>query len=220
MKTLYIIRHGQTEWNVARRMQGRLDSALTPLGQQQAIQHGQTLKALGGVEHLYVSPAGRTQETAYLLNSFLGSAMTFDEALLERDCGVWSGMTEDEIAERFPREWETRNEDPVAFRPPGGETISDLIGRVEGFLDDLFGAPEATIGLVTHGVMSRAILTRLLSLSKQMTGLVRHPNDLFYRLEFEPTELRAAYFLGGDGPHQGLLTEAPERADAGQQQPE
>ena len=217
MKTLYIIRHGQTEWNVARRMQGRLDSALTEVGQQQAIQHGQTLKGLGGVDHLYVSPAGRTQETAYLLNSFLGAAMTFDDVLVERDCGHWSGMTEMEIAERFPREWESRLHDPVGFRPPGGETIGDLVSRVEAFLDDLFGAPEETIGLVTHGVMSRAILSRLLSLSDKMTGLVRHPNELFYRLEFEPTELRSTYFLNGDGPHPGLLTEEPDAGGVGQQ---
>lgn len=207
MKTLYIIRHGQTEWNAARRMQGRLDSALTDTGQQQAIQHGQLLKSLGGVEHLYVSPAGRAQETAYLLNSFLGAAMTFDEVLLERDCGHWSGLTEMEIQERFPQEWEARAADPFDFRPPGGENVGDLVERVSGFLDNLFGVDYETVGIVTHGIMSRAILSRLLSLSKRMASRVRHPNDLLYLLEFDPTDIRPSYFRSGEGPRPGLLTD-------------
>ncbi|MEM9741992.1 MAG: histidine phosphatase family protein [Pseudomonadota bacterium] len=206
MKTLYVVRHGQTEWNVARRMQGRLDSALTEAGQQHAIRNGELIKAQGGVDHLFVSPAGRTQETAYLLNSFLGAAMTFDESLLERDCGHWSGLTEMEIEERFPTEWQARIDDPFDYRPPGGESVADLVERVEPFLDSLFGAPHERIAIVTHGIMSRAILSKLLSLSKKMANSVRHPNDLVYRLEFHPTEILPSYFRAGEGPVRGLFT--------------
>lgn len=206
MKKLYLIRHGQTEWNVEQRMQGRLDSALTELGQQQAITHGGTLQGLGGVDHLFVSPAGRAQETAYLINSFLGAPMSFEEELLERDCGSWSGLTVDEIQQRFPTEWDARDADPFDYRPPGGENLEDLVGRVQGFLDELFALPYETIGIITHGIMSRAILFRLLSLSKPMANRVRHPNNLFYQLDFAPTDIKPAHWLDGSGPNQGLLT--------------
>lgn len=206
MKRLFLLRHGQTEWNVEQRMQGRLDSALTKVGQQQAITHGGALQSLGGVEHLFVSPAGRTQETAYLINSFLGAPMSFEEELLERDCGTWSGLTIDEIQQRFPTEWDARDADPFDYRPPGGENLVDLVDRVQGFLDELFALPYETIAIVTHGIMSRAILFRLLSLSKGMANRVRHPNNLFYQLDFDPTEIKPAHFLDGAGPHQGLLT--------------
>ena len=205
MKTIYLLRHGQTEWNVEGRMQGRLDSALTPQGQQQAINHGEKLKALGGVEHLFVSPSGRTQETAYLLNSFLGAAITFDEVLMERDCGLWGGMTIDEIKERFPSEWEARNKSPYDHRPPGGENTPDMIERVRDFVDGLHSAPVESMAIVTHAVMSRAILTHLLGLKTTIAGRLRHPNDAFYRLEVGAESIRSSYFLDGKGPTDGLL---------------
>lgn len=205
MKTIYLLRHGQTEWNVEGRMQGRLDSALTPHGQQQAIGHGEKLKALGGVEHLYVSPSGRTQETAYLLNSFLGAAITFDEVLMERDCGVWGGMTIDEIKEQFPTEWEARQKAPYEHRPPGGENTDDMIERIRDFADGLRQLPAQTLAVVTHAVMSRAILAHLLGLTPAVAGRLRHPNEAFYQLEVGADSIRCSYFLDGAGPNEGLL---------------
>ena len=208
MKTIYLLRHGQTEWNVEGRMQGRLDSALTALGQQQAIGHGERLKALGGVEHMYVSPSGRTQETAYLLNSFLGAAITFDEVLMERDCGLWGGMTVAEIKERFPSEWEARQKTPYEHRPPGGENTQDMIERVRDFVDALHGAAEESMAIVTHAVMSRAILTHLLGLKTSVAARLRHPNEAFYRLEVGAESIRCSYFLDGGTPTDGLLLDA------------
>ncbi|MFK7913080.1 MAG: histidine phosphatase family protein [Pseudomonadales bacterium] len=205
MKTIYLLRHGQTEWNVEGRMQGRLDSALTSHGQQQAIGHGEKLKALGGVEHMFVSPSGRTQETAYLLNSFLGAAITFDEVLMERDCGLWGGMTINEIKERFPSEWESRSKAPYEYRPPGGENTPDMIERVRDFVDRLHGGSAQSVAIVTHAVMSRAILTHLLGLKPTVAGRLRHPNEAFYQLEVGAESIRCSYFLDGKGPTDGLL---------------
>ena len=58
-------------------MQGRMDSPLTEEGKRQALDHGGVLRDLGGVDRLIVSPSGRTQETAYILNSFLNADMIF-----------------------------------------------------------------------------------------------------------------------------------------------
>lgn len=212
MKRLYIVRHGQTQWNVEQRMQGRLDSALTPAGQAQAISHGELLSSLGGVDQLFVSPSGRTQETAYLLNSFLGATLTFDDVLMERDCGSWGGLTIDEIKAQFPKDWEARQLDPYAHRPPGGENTADMITRVCGFLDEMHSIAAERVAIVTHAVMSRAILTHLLGLAPALAGRIRHPNNALYQLDVSAGDIQACHYVDGAGPHAGLL-HGPVSAD-------
>lgn len=206
VRTIYILRHGQTEWNVARRMQGHMDSALTELGRLQVDLHGRTLARLGGVEALIASPLGRTRDTAELLNAHLSTPVRHETTLMERDCGDWSGLTLDEIEAAHPEEWRARSEDPYHHRPPGGENLVDMEARVEGFLESLVEGVERTLALVTHGVMSRVILKRLLELTPDHAVSVRHPNALFYRITLNPMrDARSAYFLEGQGPTPGLL---------------
>jgi probable phosphoglycerate mutase len=205
-KTLYLVRHGQTEWNVARRMQGRLDSPLTELGRLQADRHGRTLARLGGVEALVASPLGRTRATAELVNAHLRAPVSHEPALEERDCGDWAGLTLAEIQAGWPDAWSARAADPYHHRPPGGENLVDMESRVGGLLNALLGRPERALALVTHGVMSRVILKRLLRLTPAVAVSVRHPNELFYRLEItELARVDSAYFVDGQGPRRGLL---------------
>ncbi len=206
MKTIYVVRHGQTEWNVATRMQGHMDSALTDLGRLQADLHGRTLARLGGVEAIIASPLGRTRDTAECVNVHLSAPVSHESALMERDCGVWSGLTIAEIEAAYPEEWQQRIDDPYHHRPPEGENLADMEVRVGGFLESLSAHPARALALVTHGVMSRVILKRLLNLSPAVAVAVRHPNDLFYRVEIEaPGRAEGAHFIAGQGPRPGLL---------------
>jgi 2,3-bisphosphoglycerate-dependent phosphoglycerate mutase len=205
-KVLYILRHGQTEWNVARRMQGRRDSPLTTLGRVQADLHGRTLSRQGPVEALVASPLGRTQATAELVNAHLSVPLRLEPALMERDCGDWAGLTLDEIQAAYPDDWQARSRDPYHHRPPAGENLPDMEQRVAAALTALLEGPERSLALITHGVMSRVLVKRLLDLSPGDAVTVRHPNELFYRLEIEaPGRVRSAYFLEGQGPKSGLL---------------
>lgn len=210
MKTLYLIRHGQTEWNRERRMQGRLDSPLTAAGRGQADVHARCIKAAGPVDLLLVSPSGRTRETAYILNSHLGAALEYDELLMERDCGHWSGMTLEEIEASFPEDWQQRQQDPYYHRPPAGENHQDAQDRVRELLESLYELDLDTIGLVTHGIMSRVILAHFLQLSPVEASRVRHPNELLYRLDFRATRIDVSHYLSGEGPHAGLLHHQPD----------
>jgi glucosyl-3-phosphoglycerate phosphatase len=205
-RTLYVIRHGQTEWNVASRMQGLLDSPLTDLGRLQADVHGRTLAGLGGVDALIASPLGRTRTTAELLRAHVDVPARFDASLLERDCGAWSGLTLEQIAAEYPHEWRARARDPYHHRPPLGENLVDMEARVGRLLAELLTGTEATVALVTHGVMSRVILKQLLGLAPADAVLVRHPNELLYRLEMRSGRcIGAAHFIAGHGPQRGLL---------------
>ncbi len=205
MKHLYIVRHGQTEWNVEARMQGRLDSPLTALGREQAGQHGALIKSLGGVDRLWVSPAGRTMETAYIINSFTQAQIDFADELMERDCGNWSGQTVAEIEAAFPDLWAARDADPYWFQPPGGENLQDMLERSHVFLDELFDLDWNAIALVTHGVMSKVVLKFFLGLNEVETARLRHPNDLVYRLTFNAEDIETEHFVAGGSAQSGLL---------------
>lgn len=209
MKTIYIVRHGQTQWNVEGRMQGRLDSPLTEQGIEQASANGALLKALGGVDQLWVSPSGRTTETAYLINSYTKATIEFADELLERDCGEWSGMTINEIQERHPQAWARRLEDPYWYQPPQGESLQDMLLRAHSFLDDLFDSQWQSVALVTHGVMSKVILKFYLGLSDIECTRTRHPNDTVYRLTFTAEDIETHHFLRGGEPVPGLLRTEP-----------
>lgn len=205
MKTIFVIRHGQTEWNLQRRMQGRLDSPLTHEGNEQAHSHGILLKSLAPIEEMYVSPSGRTRETAYILNSYVRARISYEEALLERDLGVWSGLSVDELEDTFPRAWQERTEDPFHHRPPEGENLADMTARCAQFLDQVVNNGIDVIALVTHQVMSRVILGSLLGLTREETVQVIHPNEALYRLHVSGEGIEANHFVSGQGPFAGLL---------------
>jgi probable phosphoglycerate mutase len=202
LKTLYILRHGETVWNTQARMQGRLDSALTDKGREQAAEHARVLASVG-IDTLVISPSGRTRETANIVNSHVNAPVNFDDRLMERDCGTWSGLTVDEIQKVSPDVWAARNADGYHFRPPEGENLPDMLIRVKPLLTQLEQHNGATIGLVTHGVMSRVILSHYLGLTPEEAMRVRHPNDLFYALSLGGDKVDVVHYHNGRGPISG-----------------
>ena len=205
LKQIYLMRHGQTEWNLQGRMQGRLDSPLTDTGRVQASANGKLLRALGGVEELWVSPSGRTTETAFLINSHVKAELDFADELMERDCGQWSGQTIEDIEASDPVAWAERLADPYWYQPPGGENLQDMLLRVHNFLDGLFDRHWQSIGLVTHGVMSKVILKFFLGLGELECSRASHPNDLVYRLTFTAEDIETHHFIAGGDAQTGLL---------------
>ena len=180
-------------------MQGHLDSPLTELGRAQVDAHGKALKANAGIGQLIVSPSGRTRETVYILNSYVRAPLRFEDSLLERDCGDWTGRTLTEIETDYPQAWKARTEDGYHHRPPGGENHEDMLQRVKVLLDTLPDSEVEEIGLVTHGVMSRVIISHFLGLAPNGCTRVCPPNDLFYRLQFSPGEIQTRTVRRGPG---------------------
>ncbi|NKC01182.1 MAG: hypothetical protein GKR90_22165 [Pseudomonadales bacterium] len=204
MKEVFILRHGETEWNVAKRMQGRLDSPLTQNGKNQADKNGRLLKKIGDTDCLCVSPSGRTLETAYIVNSYAKAELvTFDE-LMERDMGDWSGLTVADIETHFPQAWASRETDPHGFRPPNGENLPDMLHRVKPVLEEIFDSEYERLVIVTHGIMSKVILAHFLSLEPGETNDLRHPNNLVYRLTFHANAIETHHFLDGTEAREGL----------------
>lgn len=164
---MWVLRHGQTQWNVDGRMQGHLDSPLTPLGEAQARAQGALLKALHLPENtkLISSPSGRAVATAHLVNEGLDLPMSLNNALMEIDMGHWQGKTLKDIAS--VRTDLPHAEDPHLwkFHAPGGERLTEMHDRLSVFLRGL-NSPSV---LVTHGVTSRVL--RCIVLNRQAETL-------------------------------------------------
>jgi len=211
MQRLYLVRHGETEWNRQQRMQGSLDSPLTPEGRRHAQLNGELL-AREAIEHLFVSPLGRTRETADVILAGHSVPITIDARLVERRCGDWEGMTIDEIATQYPDEWTARARDPFHHRPPAGENVPDVVSRVAPFAMHVRTLSFRRLAIVSHGIAGRALLTHFLNLTPEEANQVRQPNDLVYRLSFVDGRVDCEHFRRGEGPHPGLFLRAPEQA--------
>lgn len=162
---IYVIRHGQTEWNLVGRHQGRKDSPLTELGRAQARDMGalmaRELAGRAGVS-AFTSPQGRARATAELVCAPAGLSPVADDRLCEIDFGAWEGLTHDEVLTRWPETEKLVAREGFGwhFHSPGGETLADLKARARDWLAELQGPAVA----VTHGVLSRVLRAQWLGL--------------------------------------------------------
>ncbi|HAQ06735.1 MAG TPA: histidine phosphatase family protein [Bacillus bacterium] len=157
MLHLYVIRHGETEWNVEKRSQGRLDSELTDKGKNDARALGKRLKDIE-FQHIITSPSKRTMETAKLVKGDRPIALTTDDRLLEINLGAWQGKTEDEIRMAFPEEYHLYWNQPEAYTSQEGESFLEVQLRTETFLNELEqNFTEGNVLVVTHGVVIKTL---------------------------------------------------------------
>src|SRR5215469_12100275 len=101
MTTLFVARHGQTDWNFEHRWQGHADPPLNATGRAQSVALGESLAGLR-IDLVVSSDLRRTSETAELAAARLGLAVELDPRLREVDVGEWSGLTSAQVEERFP----------------------------------------------------------------------------------------------------------------------
>jgi broad specificity phosphatase PhoE len=177
-EAVYLARHGQTEWNVDGRRQGRLDSPLTPLGLLQARRHA-TLVASQQIDFIFTSPLGRARRTAEILGVTLGlSAQVLDD-LAEVAHGEWSGLTSAEIDADWPGQRVARERDKYAFRFPGGESYADAEVRAGRALAEIARSGARRPLLVSHEMVGRMLLKQL---GVQDALHRRQPSDVVYRV--------------------------------------
>ena len=203
MKELYFVRHGQTEWNAIRRMQGQWNSDLNELGRQQADINGRFLAGLG-IEHLVASPLDRTRQTADIINRHLGLTPAFDDRIMEWDCGDWSGEMWDQVIEKWPEEFTAWQADQFNYRGPGCENYPDMIARATPFLDEMMAHPAERIAIVSHGMIGRVMVGTLLRHGPAEMFEFGQPNDTVFHLTRRGEGFLVQHFIAGEGPHEGL----------------
>jgi broad specificity phosphatase PhoE len=183
---IYLVRHGETTWNVEGRVQGHKDSPLTERGIEQARRAGTTLAALIEDEPTFMlthSPLGRVRHTTELILEAIGGRIAEvrpDDQLKEVAWGRWEGMTRAEIAAADPELWGWREADRWHHPPPGGESHGQLAARARQWLEGV--AQEPRLIVVGHGAFGRALRGVFLNLSPTEMASLEEPQDALFRL--------------------------------------
>lgn len=173
---LFLVRHGQSRWNLENRFTGWKDVDLTPLGEEEARQAAAILKK-EKIDEAFTSGLVRAQHTLEIIleaNGLTHIPVTRDAALNERSYGELEGLNKEETAEKYGREqvhtWRRSFDVP----PPGGESLKDTYGRVIPYFESRI-KPEIAGGrnvlIVAHGNSLRALIMYLERLSpEEITG--------------------------------------------------
>jgi len=160
---VYLVRHGETPWNVERRFQGQLNVELSPAGLKQAVAVAEWLAGRPvGFSAIYSSDLRRAAETAAVIGERLGIAPVLDPRLREINVGEWSGLLADEVEQKYPGallEWHERID---RYTIPGGESIPAVQKRVLGAYRALVDRHDGeAIIVVSHGAALSALLVAL-----------------------------------------------------------
>ena len=143
---IYVVRHGETEWNAINKVLGRTDIPLNAKGMEQAQELARSLKDLK-IDIFLCSPLCRARQTADAIANETGVRYKTDNRLIEQDFGRFEGIN------RFDEEYQKAKREYFA-RYPGGESFFDLAARVFPLIKELDGANAL---LVTHGGICRLI---------------------------------------------------------------
>ncbi len=182
-----IVRHGQTEWNIANIRQGHLDSPLTEEGIAQAKALAQRL-IREKFSALYSSDLGRAVQTAQIIAQATGHEIITDPRLRERHLGIFQGLVGDEIKEKYPEEYKLHRSLGPEYVIPGGESVRQQVARNIGYLNEIAAKHEGeTILVITHGGV--------------LSGLFRHtfsiPFEAPRRFEFTNAGLNVFIYEQG-----------------------
>jgi broad specificity phosphatase PhoE len=136
MMLVYLVRHGETLFNVQGRVQGQQDVPLTETGIAQAKVLAQRLRS-ETFDAVYSSDLARARVTAELIAKHLNVPVCSSPLLRESKLGVVEGLTNEEIEEQYPAHSHEWRRHPESSRPPGAESISEVVSRTRSFLQEL-----------------------------------------------------------------------------------
>ena len=196
LTTLILVRHGESEWNRAGRIQGQVNSPLTDLGISQA---GAISDYLSGIFlnqelEIYSSPLERAIQTAQIIAKgidHLSSEVIIEERLNDFNLGEISGTYGwDKVAEIFPEQAQLRLQDPMRFHPSGGESGAKFEARLRSLMKEMKG-DDTTKLLVSHGIVNKFIRGIYKNISgKEMINLGESQNTIYCLEHGDETEIK------------------------------
>lgn len=163
----YLVRHGETDWNLTGRIQGQSDVSLNDTGRRQVSHLAQRLEDVH-FDAVYSSDLARTHESAQIIAAGRDVAIATDPDLREFSFGEWEGLTDAEIEARQPGALSERiSAGNEAFAAPGGENTWQVLDRVRRFCERAAERhdPSEDILVVAHGGSIRALAVVLLDLA-------------------------------------------------------
>ncbi len=157
---IYLIRHGQTEWNLEKRMQGHKNSPLTKLGISQAQKLHDRL-ANERFNLIYCSESKRAYDTANIIKGNRNIPIHTVTEFREIHMGKWEGMKQEDIIDTYPKTWINFWNNPLMYVPiDGGESYQELQNRVIPKLEAIINSNQGKkIIIVTHRITLRVIMS-------------------------------------------------------------
>lgn len=160
MTTIYLTRHGETMWNLEKRLQGWMNSPLTKDGIIQAKRLSERLDHMG-LDVIYSSTSERAHETAIILKGNKDIEIILEAELKELAFGSWEGKTLDELAtsDEYGKEYHNLFNNPSRYKPFGGETLKELEQRALNVMNKIIKENQGkTVLVVTHGITLKALI--------------------------------------------------------------
>jgi len=199
VKEVYLIRHGQTDWNTLGRWQGQLDVALNDVGRRQAaaLAEYSTRLPIGAI---YTSDLARAYDTAQPMAAALGLEPVIDQRWRELHIGVFAGLTRPEIEARYPTEYAAFLDDDMGYAPPEGESRLAMQQRGRAAFDDMVQAAQSeTVAVMTHGGTIRLLLLSLFPQQQPDLANLKVPNTSLTLLRRQTTGWSIAELI--ETPH-------------------
>ncbi|MEM4256783.1 MAG: histidine phosphatase family protein [Candidatus Diapherotrites archaeon] len=202
---IVLCRHGETDFNVQKRLQGKMETELNEHGFLQAKLIAENLKN-EKFYTIFCSPRKRCLQTAEEINKFHNKKIEVREELSEIDLGIFTGMNREEIEHNFPGEWSKRVDNKYEFLHKNGESYEEVDkNRVAKFIQELKEKYSArNILIITHAGLGRLLIGSLLGLSGQEKMRIEFPNECIYFIDYKPHKTKISYLcveskLSGEG---------------------
>lgn len=204
MLQVYLVRHGETEWNAARRIQGQSDSPLTAKGLFQARQVAERVRK-EGITHVITSDLGRTRHTAQIIADACGCEVIEEPRLRELHMGVLETRILDGLTEQ-EEVWRKQMVDgSPQGRIPEGETMTELATRMRAALDNCLNLPAGSKPLlVSHGIALGSLISTILGLPAYAERRLRLRNCSLSRVDHQESAWLASGWIvetAGDISH-------------------
>ncbi|MFD2328180.1 histidine phosphatase family protein [Cohnella sp. GCM10020058] len=177
---IYLVRHGQTEWNVEQRMQGHRDSPLTKLGVSQAEWLEEALRQ-EPIDVAYSSSSMRARRTAEIIKGKRELPITDCDDFKEIRLGAWEGKSQSELKANDSEQLHYFWNDPAQFYVPGSERFEDVQHRAIRKLNEIVHTNEGrSILIVTHTVVVKLIMAHFekIPLKEMWNSPYIHPASL------------------------------------------
>ena len=182
--TFYIVRHGQTNWNILGKTQGHGNSDLTPKGENQALELSKAIKEYP-IDYIYSSDLGRALQTAEIIGSTIGVDIIQTPSLREMGFGDWEGLLIEEIKKDYAKTYETWRNQPHLVNIPNGETLHIIKDRVDAFIKELNEKYDNKhILLVSHSVTVRVMLLSFLNSGVENIYRIKQDNTALNIVEY------------------------------------
>lgn len=164
MTKVYVVRHGQTAWNLEEVFRGRMDIPLDETGKKEVHLAGEALKD-ETLNAIYSSPLSRSMETAENIAKFQNIPVTPLESIIDISYGEWEGVSLVEVQKKYPDLYGLWLKEPHNITFPGGESLEQVRVRTRNAIDDLVEKhKDENIALVAHRVPNKVICCSLLGI--------------------------------------------------------